>query len=149
MSMGPVNILVIEDNPGDADLTLEALSNNEEVNTVQIVEDGEQALDYLYKRGNYSNAITPDLIFLDLNLPKKDGREILSDIKTNQKLKIIPVIMLTSSESETDIAQSYDLNANAYITKPIDLKDFFAVIETTRNFWLNIARLPSKDKRKA
>lgn len=142
MKASVIEILLIEDNPGDADLTLEALSDNKIRNKVNVVEDGEEALDFLYKRGNYVDAKTPDLILLDLNLPKKDGREVLADIKMNDSLKEIPVVVLTSSEADKDATRSYGLNANAYVVKPVDLKQFFDVVKAIQHFWFNVVKLP-------
>lgn len=139
-----MNILLVEDNPGDVRLTKEALKETrffENVN-LSVVPDGEAAIHYLYRQGKYANAEMPDLIFLDLNLPRKDGREVLKEIKQDQKLRVIPVVILTNSESEQDIQKSYDLHANCYITKPVDINRFFEVIKSIETFWFSIVKLP-------
>jgi len=138
-----VEILLIEDNPGDTDLVLEALSNNKVKNKVHTVDDGEKALDFLYKRGAYIDAPTPDLVFLDLNLPKVSGKEILQDIKANENLRDIPVVVLSSSQADKDVAQSYNLRANAYVVKPVDLNQFLTVVQEIEHFWIDIVKLPS------
>jgi CheY-like chemotaxis protein len=137
-----INILLVEDNPGDVRLTREALNENKIVNELSLAGDGEEALKFLRKENGYENAPKPDLILLDLNLPKKDGRQVLAEIKNDEKLKRIPVIILTSSKAEEDILKMYNLHANCYITKPIDLKQFMQVIKTIEEFWLTIVKLP-------
>ncbi|MFW5722403.1 MAG: response regulator, partial [Desulfohalobiaceae bacterium] len=114
-------------------------------NTLHVVMDGEAAMDFLYKRGEFANAPTPDLVLLDLNLPKKDGREILEEIKQDAKLKLIPVVVLTTSTAEEDILRSYNLQANCYITKPVDFDQFVRVVRTIEDFWLSVVRLPSHE----
>jgi len=139
-----VEILLVEDNPGDIRLTREALKDCKMRNTLYVVEDGEEALSFLYKRGKYTNAPQPDLILLDLNLPKKDGKEVLSEIKENPGLKRIPVVILTTSKAEEDILKTYDLHANCYITKPVDFDQFISVVQKIEDFWFTIVKLPPK-----
>jgi len=138
----PIEILLVEDNPGDADLAREALEGGKIKNNLFVVTDGEAALDFLYKAGPYADMPRPDLILLDLNLPRKDGREVLADIKAHKDLKRIPVVILTTSKSEEDILRSYNLHANCYITKPIDLSQFIRVVRCIEDFWLSIVVLP-------
>jgi chemotaxis family two-component system response regulator Rcp1 len=140
----PVEILLVEDSPGDANLALEALETSKIRNTVSVVTDGEEAIAFLRGTGKYAGATRPDLILLDLNLPKKDGREVLAEIKADKDLKSIPVVILTTSQAEEDILRSYNLHANCYITKPIDLHQFIGVIRAIEDFWLTIVKLPSK-----
>jgi len=137
-----IDILLIEDNHGDVLLTQEALKDSKVINKIHIATDGLEASDFLFKRNNFQNALMPDLIILDLNLPKKGGIELLSEIKENDKLKKIPVVILTSSKAEEDIFKSYDLHANCYITKPIDLEKFTQVVLSIENFWLSVVTLP-------
>jgi two-component system, chemotaxis family, response regulator Rcp1 len=137
-----VHILLVEDNEGDIVLTLEALKEARVHNTIDVVRDGDQALSYLRKEEKYKDAQTPDIIFLDINLPKLDGTEILSIIKSDDQLKVIPVIMLTTSDSENDIMKSYCNHANCYITKPVDIEKFMEVIHSIKNFWISIVKLP-------
>ncbi|MDX2246081.1 MAG: response regulator [Bacteroidia bacterium] len=139
-----MNILLVEDNPGDVRLTKEALKEAKFFENVKlsVVPDGEAAIHYLNRQGKYADADVPDLIFLDLNLPRKDGREVLKEIKEDKKLRVIPVVILTNSESEQDIQKSYDLHANCYITKPVDINRFFEVIKSIENFWFSIVQLP-------
>ena len=137
-----VEILLIEDNPGDARLTQEALKDGKVKNNLHIVYDGEEATDFLFKRNQYKNASRPDLIILDLNLPKKNGQEVLAEIKADDSLKSIPVIILTISKQEQDIIRSYNLHANCFIIKPIDLNQFFEVIKSIEDFWLTLVKLP-------
>lgn len=137
-----VEILLVEDNPGDADLAREALQDSKINNNLHVVEDGIEAMAFLRKTGKYENAPRPDLILLDLNLPRKDGREVLSEIKADDYFKRIPVVILTTSEAEEDILKSYNLHANCYITKPIDLSQFMKVVHSIENFWLSIVALP-------
>lgn len=140
-----VRILLVEDNEGDIVLTLEALKAAKIRNKIDVVRDGEQALDFLKKQGNYKEATTPDIIFLDINLPKIDGTEILSSIKSDDTLRVIPVIMLTTSDAERDIMKSYHNHANCYITKPVDIDKFMEVIQTIKSFWINIVKLPKTE----
>jgi chemotaxis family two-component system response regulator Rcp1 len=140
----PIEILLVEDSPSDATLTIEALQRGKVANKLNLVEDGEAAIAYLRRQGKYSKATRPDLIMLDLNLPKKDGREVLQEIKNDPDLKIIPIIVLTTSSSDKDVLQSYRLNANCYITKPVDFAHFIEVVKSIENFWLTVVTLPRK-----
>jgi CheY-like chemotaxis protein len=140
---GPVNILLVEDNPGDVRLMREALAANGTPNKLSVVEDGDQALRYLHKSGPFSKASRPDLIFLDLNLPKKDGREVLAEVKTDESLRRIPVIVLTTSEATSDVQRAYDLHANCYVKKPTGFDEYMQVIKACEDFWLSIVRLPN------
>jgi two-component system, chemotaxis family, response regulator Rcp1 len=145
MSEGkPVEILLIEDNPGDARLALEAIREAKVHNHLTWVADGIEAVAYLRKEGKYSDALRPDLILLDLNLPKKDGREVLADIKADPALRRIPVVVLTTSQAEEDIIKAYNLNANCYISKPVDLDQFIKIVQSIESFWLTIVKLPSE-----
>ncbi len=139
-----IKILLVEDNPGDVRLTREALKEAKIENELILAINGEEALDCLFGRGRFSNCIKPDIILLDLNLPKVDGREVLRTIKSDNNLKRIPVIVLTTSKAEEDIIKAYDLSANAYITKPVDMDEFLKVIRAIGGFWLAIVRLPTK-----
>jgi len=142
----PVEILLVEDNPGDVRLTREALQEGKVANNLQVAADGEEALDLLRRRGKFAGAARPDIILLDLNLPKKDGREVLAEIKNDENLKVIPVVVLTMSKAEEDVLNTYKYHANCYITKPIDMDQFLAVMRKTEDFWLTIVKLPpSKD----
>jgi chemotaxis family two-component system response regulator Rcp1 len=141
-----INILLVEDNPGDIRLTREVLKEGKIQNRLSVVTDGEEAIHFLKKAGQYKDACTPDLILLDLNLPKKDGREVLSIIKSDPTLVCIPVIILTTSAAENDIVSTYSKHANCYITKPVDFSQFINVIRAIENFWLTIVKLPSKEK---
>jgi two-component system, chemotaxis family, response regulator Rcp1 len=140
----PIEILLIEDNPGDARLTLEALKEGKVKNNLHIVYDGVEATDFLFKRNEYVNSPRPDLIILDLNLPKKNGQEVLAEIKVDENLKRIPVAIFTTSKSEEDVLLTYNLHANCFITKPIDLDKFFEVVKSIENFWLTIVKLPNQ-----
>jgi len=135
-------ILLVEDNPGDADLAKEVLENSNFLNKLYTVDDGVEAISFLNKGKGYENVPRPDLIILDLNLPKKDGREVLTEIKTDANLKTIPVVILTTSAADEDIIKSYESHANCYITKPIDLNQFFKVVQSIKNFWMSIVVLP-------
>ena len=137
-----VEILLIEDNPGDARLTREALKDGKVKNNLHIVYDGVEATDFLFKRNEYQNAPRPDLIILDLNLPKKNGQEVLAEIKADDSLKSIPVIILTISKADEDIIKSYQLHANCFLIKPIDLNEFFEVVRSIEDFWLTLVKLP-------
>lgn len=141
---GAARILLVEDNPGDVRLTIEALKEGKILNEVSVVEDGVEALDYLHRNGKYADAHRPDLILLDLNLPKKDGREVLEEIKQDAGLKKIPVVVLTTSAAERDILRAYNLHANCYITKPVDLEQFIRVVQLIEDFWLTIVKLPQE-----
>jgi CheY-like chemotaxis protein len=140
----PIEILMVEDNPGDVRLTREALKHGKVSNTMHVVEDGVAALDFLYRRGAYGKAPRPDLILLDLNLPKKNGREVLQEIKQDTHLKTIPVVILTTSQAEEDVLRAYSLHANCYITKPVDFIQFTKIVRTIEEFWLTIVTLPPK-----
>jgi two-component system, chemotaxis family, response regulator Rcp1 len=138
----PIDILLVEDNPGDARLTREALRDAKVRNNLHVVPDGVEALAFLRRQGRYAEAPSPDLILLDLNLPKKDGREVLEEIKQEDGLRHIPVVVLTTSQAEKDILESYRLQANAYVTKPVDLDQFLEVVKSIEQFWLQVVRLP-------
>jgi chemotaxis family two-component system response regulator Rcp1 len=137
----PIEILLVEDNPGDVRLTKEALKDAKVRNTLHVAMDGVEALAFLRKQGKYAAVPRPDLILLDLNLPKKNGREVLEDIKNDDALRHIPVVILTTSQAERDIAESYRLHANAYVTKPVDLEQFLTVVKSIEQFWLEIVKL--------
>jgi CheY-like chemotaxis protein len=140
----PIEILMAEDNPADVRLTREALKDGRVLNNLTIAEDGEVTMALLRKEGAYADAPTPDLILLDLNLPRKDGREVLAEIKSDEKLKRIPVVILTTSKAEEDILLTYDHHANCYITKPVDLENFLRVVRSVEDFWLSIVTLPTE-----
>jgi two-component system, chemotaxis family, response regulator Rcp1 len=139
-----IEILLVEDNPADVDLTQETLAYAKIRNRLHVVNDGEAALAFLRRQGRYSEAIRPDLILLDLNLPRKDGREVLAELKADPELKGIPVVVLTSSDAEKDVVRSYDLGANCYVTKPVDLDQFASVVRTIEDFWFIVVKLPYK-----
>jgi CheY-like chemotaxis protein len=138
----PIEILLVEDSPSDTDLTVEALAAAKVTNRLSIVEDGVQAMEFLHRQGQYAQAPRPDLILLDLNLPRKDGREVLAEIRSDQKLTSIPVVVLTTSQAEQDVLRAYTLHANCYITKPVDFQQFLEVIEAIEGFWLSVVKLP-------
>lgn len=138
----PITILIVEDNPGDVRLTIEALKDSKVRNNLSVVGDGEEALAFLRREGKYAHAPRPDLILLDLNLPKKDGREVLAEIKTDEQLRRIPVVILTTSQAEEDVLKAYNLYANCYVTKPVDLDQFIKVVKSIEDFWLTIVKLP-------
>jgi CheY-like chemotaxis protein len=138
-----IDILLVEDNEGDARLAKEAMRDSKLRNTLHHVGDGEEAMEFLYQRGKHADAPRPDLILLDLNLPRKDGRAVLEEVKTDENLKRIPVVILTTSSDEQDILRSYNLHANCYITKPIDLNQFLKVVRSIEDFWLTIVKLPN------
>jgi chemotaxis family two-component system response regulator Rcp1 len=140
----PIDILLVEDNPGDARLALESLKESKIRNTIHWVQDGLEAMKFMHRQGNYENAPRPDLILLDLNMPKMDGREVLAEIKSDDDLKRIPVVIFTISKAEEDILKTYDLHANCYITKPLDLNRFLKVIQSIEDYWLTIVRLPKE-----
>lgn len=140
----PVEILLVEDNPGDVVLTEEAFSDGKISNNLHVVNDGEQALAYLNKEDGYEGAIRPDLILLDLNLPKVDGREVLDYVKQHETLRAIPIVILTSSEAERDIVKTYNLHANSYIVKPIGLEQFVRIVNAIESFWFSVVTLPSE-----
>jgi len=139
-----IEILLVEDDPGDVDLTRECLDEAKVAVILNVVEDGMRALAYLRREGVYGQARRPDLILLDLNLPKMDGREVLAEIKGDEQLKKIPVVVLTTSDYEEDISQSYSLGANCYVTKPVGLEEFAHIVKTIEDFWLTIVKLPPK-----
>lgn len=142
MHMSAVEILLVEDNPGDVRLTREALKESKIRNNLNIVRDGVEAMAFLRREGDFARAPRPDIILLDLNLPRKDGREVLQEIKADESLRRIPVVILTTSDDEHDILESYNLHANCYITKPVDLNRFVTIIKNIEDFWLTIVRLP-------
>ncbi len=142
----PIIILLVEDNPGDVRLTREALKEGKVLNTLYVAEDGVEALEFLRNEGRFAEMPRPDIIFLDLNLPRKDGREVLADIKFDPDLRSIPVVILTTSKAEEDIIKSYDLHANCFITKPVDLDQFITVVQSVEEFWFSIVRLPPQDR---
>jgi two-component system, chemotaxis family, response regulator Rcp1 len=142
-----VEILLVEDNPGDVRLTMEALQDGKMQNHLNVVGDGEEALAFLRRQGKHAEAPCPDLILLDLNLPKKDGREVLVEIKKEEELRRIPVVVLTTSTAEKDIFETYDLHANCYINKPIDFDQFITVVRSIEDFWFSIVKLPRSERR--
>ncbi len=142
--MKAIDILVVEDNPGDARLIREVLDENKIFNSMHTARDGIEAMDFLNNNGKFKSAPKPDLIILDLNLPRKDGRELLAEIKVDEKLKHIPVVIMTISQAEEDIMKSYNLHANCFITKPIDLAQFIKVVKSIEDFWFYIVKLPPK-----
>lgn len=142
--LNSIDILVVEDNPGDARLITEVLNDNKVFSSLYIVNDGVEAMRFLKNEGKYKTVLKPDLIILDLNLPKKDGREVLAEIKSDEGLKHIPIVIMTISQAEEDILKSYNLHANCYITKPIDLNQFIKVVKSIEDFWFSIVKLPPK-----
>jgi two-component system, chemotaxis family, response regulator Rcp1 len=140
----PIDILLVEDNPGDVRLTREALREGKVRNHLYVAADGVEALRFLRREGEHADAVRPDLILLDLNLPKKDGREVLEEIKGDPALRSIPVVVLTSSQAEQDICRAYDLHANCYVTKPVDLEQFITVVKSIEAFWFTIVKLPTE-----
>jgi CheY-like chemotaxis protein len=140
----PIEILLVEDNPGDVRLTREALKDAKVANTMHVVEDGVAALDFLYRRSAYEAVPRPDLILLDLNLPRKNGREVLAQIKQDDQLKCIPVVILTTSQADDDISWAYKLHANCYITKPVEFAQFIRVVRAIEEFWFTIVTLPNR-----
>ncbi|MGE5254597.1 MAG: response regulator [Planctomycetaceae bacterium] len=139
-----IQILMVEDNPDDIELTVEALKDGRVPNRLTVVQDGEEALSYLRCTGKYAQALRPDLILLDLNMPRKNGRDVLREIKNDPKLKRIPVVILTTSQAEEDILHTYDLHANCYITKPMDFNQFLKVVRSIEDFWLTVVKLPPR-----
>jgi CheY-like chemotaxis protein len=140
----PVEILMVEDNPRDARLAVEALKDSKVRNNLHHVEDGVTAMRFLYRQAEYAQVPRPDLILLDLNLPRKDGREVLAEVKGDPKLRHIPVVIMTTSEAERDLVKTYGLHANAYVVKPVDLEHFIEVVQGIKDFWLTIVKLPPK-----
>lgn len=140
----PIDILLVEDNPGDVRLTIEALHDSKVHNTLNVVVDGVEALAYLRQEGKYTTVNRPDVILLDLNLPRKTGIEVLAEIKNDEQLKRIPVVILTTSSAEEDIVKSYDLHANCFISKPVELSQFIKVVQSIDQFWFTIVKLPSE-----
>ena len=138
----PIEILLVEDNPGDVRLTVEGLKESKVRNNLHVARDGVEAMEFLRRTGRYGGAVRPDLILLDLNLPRMDGREVLAEVKSDAKLKTIPVVVLTTSRAEQDVLRSYELQANCYITKPADLEQFIAVVKSIEDFWFTIVTLP-------
>jgi len=138
----PIDILLVEDNPGDVRLTREALREGKIRNNLHVARDGVEALAFLRREGAHANAPRPDVVLLDLNLPRKSGREVLSEVKQDPALRKIPVVILTSSEAEEDILRAYDLHANCYITKPVDLDQFIKVVKSIEDFWFTVVKLP-------
>jgi CheY-like chemotaxis protein len=139
----PIEVLLVEDDPGDVLLIREAFADNKVHNNLNVVNDGEQALAYLRQEGEYAGALRPDLVLLDLNLPRKDGREVLAEVKADERLRSIPVVVLTTSEAEEDVLKSYQLHANAYVTKPVDFERFVAIVRQIDDFFVSVVRLPS------
>jgi len=142
MTAAPVQILLCEDNPADVRLTVEALKDGKIINDLTVAEDGVEALRVLRREGEHADAKRPDLILLDLNMPRMDGREVLEEIKNDESLRRIPVVVLTTSTDDEDVLRSYDLHANCYISKPVDLEQFLRVVKTIEEFWLTVVRLP-------
>lgn len=143
--IAPIEILLVEDNPGDVRLTEEALKDGKLKNRLSVVDDGVEAMAFLRRVGKYKHAPRPDIILLDLNLPRMDGRQVLEEIKADENLRRIPVVVLTTSDDEQDILTSYNLHANCYITKPVDMSRFAAIVQNIENFWFTIVRLPPTD----
>jgi len=139
-----IDILMVEDDPGDVRLTREALKGSKLLHSLNVVEDGVAALDYLHKVAPYEQAVRPDIVLLDLNLPKKDGREVLAAMKQDATLRAIPVVILTTSQAEEDVLRAYNLNANCYVTKPVDFDQFMRIVRTIEDFWLTVVTLPPK-----
>jgi CheY-like chemotaxis protein len=137
-----IEILLVEDSPADVLLTREAFEQNRIINSIHVAEDGVQAMDFLYKRGAYASSPRPDLILLDLNLPRKNGREVLAEIKADPELRKIPIVVLTTSSAEEDILRAYDLNANCYVVKPVGFNNFMQAMQSIRHFWFSVVTLP-------
>lgn len=141
----PIEILLVEDNPGDVRLTKEALSESKVRNRISVASDGVEAMAFLRREGRYKDAPRPDIILLDLNMPRKDGREVLAEVKQAPDLKRIPVVVLTSSAAEQDIVRTYDLHANAFITKPVGFEEFVSVVKEVEDFWFTVVKLPKEE----
>lgn len=138
----PIEILLVEDSPGDVLIAREALSEAKLINTIHVAEDGVEAMDFLHKRSKFADAPTPDLILLDLNLPRKSGREVLAEIKADERFKKIPVVVLTTSSAEEDILKSYNLHANCYVVKPVEFESFVQAVKSIQHFWFSVVTLP-------
>ena len=143
--MKPIDILIVEDNPGDARLIKEVINGNKIQCQLHLVKDGVEAMNFLNRKEEFTDSPRPDLIFLDLNLPKKDGREVLAEIKTDDNLKQILVVVMTTSQAEEDILKAYSLHANCYVTKPLDLDQFVNVVKSIEDFWFSLVKLPTKE----
>jgi CheY-like chemotaxis protein len=144
IGVAPVEILLVEDNPADVRLTREALGSDRLWANLAVAKDGVEAMAYLRREGKFAGVTRPDLVLLDLNLPRKDGREVLAELKADADLRLIPVVILTSSSDDEDIARAYGLHANCYITKPVDLRQFIKIVESIEDFWFTIVKLPPK-----
>jgi CheY-like chemotaxis protein len=142
----PIEVLLVEDDPGDVLLITEAFADNQVNNTLRVVQDGVEALQYLRREPPYEDALEPDLVLLDLNLPRKDGREVLAEVKADERLRRIPVVVLTTSKAEEDILRSYDLHANAYVTKPVDFDRFIDVVRQIDEFFVSVVKLPGRSR---
>ena len=140
----PVEILLVEDSPGDVRLTQEALKDSKLLNNLHVTRDGVEAMDFLQRKGKYESAVRPDVVLLDLNMPRKDGRQVLKEVKEDEELKRIPIVILTISKADEDIIRTYELGANCYITKPVDLEQFNKVVKAIDNFWFEVVTLPPK-----
>ena len=140
----PIEVLLVEDDPGDVLMTREALADHKVRNRLSVVSDGEEALAYLRREGQFADAVRPDLVLLDLNLPRRDGREVLAEIKSDQTLRQIPVVVLSTSQADEDILSSYSLHANAYVTKPVDFERFLSVVRQIDNFFVSVVKLPPR-----
>jgi len=140
-----IEVLLVEDNPGDVRLTLEAMKESKVINNLNVANDGVEAMAYLRREGAHQNVMRPDLILLDLNLPRKNGREVLAEVKADQSLRLIPVVVLTTSQAEEDIVRSYNLHANCYVTKPVDLDQFIEVVKSINDFWFSVVKLRMPD----
>jgi CheY-like chemotaxis protein len=141
----PIEVLLVEDNPGDVRLTQEALKEAKVRNNLSVVGDGVEALEFLHREGPFSASPRPDIVLLDLNLPRKDGRQVLAEVKADPDLRRIPVVILTTSKAEEDILKTYDLHANCFVTKPVGFEQFIRVVQSIENFWLTVVRLPSQN----
>lgn len=146
MNSSHAEILLVEDSPSDVLMTREALQSAKVLNNLHVVEDGVQAMDFLYRRGDYASAPQPDLILLDLNLPRKSGLEVLAEVKADAKLRSLPIVVLTTSKAEEDIVRAYGLHANSYVTKPVDFSSFASVIRSIEHFWFAVVTLPNRDE---
>ena len=143
-SVSPIEVLLVEDDPGDVLMTQEAFAEHKVRNRLAVVSDGEEAIAFLRKEGKYADAVRPDLVLLDLNLPRRDGRQVLEEIKSDQSLRQIPVVVLTTSQADEDILRSYALHANAYVTKPVDFEQFIAVVRQIDQFFVSVVKLPPR-----